>query len=138
MLWIPWALASALFASATAILAKMGTTGIAPDMAIAIRTSVVMVLVWGIVLAGGTWRNNSWPVGAIGFLIASGLATGLSWICYFRAIHQGPVSGVASIDKLSVVFTIILASIILGEGLNARVVLGGSLITLGAIIIAWK
>lgn len=138
MQWIPWAVASAIFASVTAILAKMGTSGIGPYMAVAIRTSVVMVLVWGIVLARGAWRNNSWPHSAIGYLVASGVATGLSWICYFRAIHNGPVSAVASIDKMSVVFTIILASTLLREDIDARIVVGGCLITLGAIIIAWK
>ena len=137
MTWLHWALLSALFAGITAVLAKAGTKDIEPNFAMALRTSVVLVLAWGIVAFGGGERG---PVSGRGvkFLILSGLATGLSWLCYFRALHLGEASNVAPVDKLSVVFAIALAALFLGESLGWRHYVGGGLIVAGTVVIAWK
>jgi transporter family protein len=136
--WLGWALLSAIFAAATALLAKVGIAGIDSNLATAIRTSVILIFTWAIAI--GLEKHNgladisrrSWL-----FLVLSGIATGLSWLCYFRALQLGPASSVAPVDKLSVVIVIILAWLFLGEHLNAMKVAGGSLITLGAILIAF-
>ena len=137
MSWIYWSLLSALFAAATAILAKLGVANINSNLATAIRTSVVFFLAWGIALA-------EVPISAITglsrrtlmFLVLSGLATGLSWVCYFRALQLGEASRVAPVDKLSVVFVIVFASIFLGERITFATVAGGVLIAVGAVILA--
>jgi transporter family protein len=138
MTWIHWALLSALSAGITAVLAKAGTKGIEPNLAAAIRTSVVFSLAWCVALAGGRpdWTAISGR-GAL-FLILSGVATGLSWLCYFRALHLGEVSSVAPVDKLSVVFAIVLAAVFLGEPLSWEHWVGGTLIVAGAVIVASK
>ena len=133
-MWKLYALLSAFFAALTAIFAKLGVRNIDSDLATAIRT-----LTWGIVWAGGklqplrTIGMNTWI-----FLILSGLATGLSWLFYFKALQLGEASKVAPLDKLSVVFTIILAVIILKEPLTLRVAIGASLITAGGIVLMWR
>lgn len=138
MTWLLWALLSALFAAATALLAKIGVAGIDSNLATAIRTTVVFVFAWAVAIALEKHNaisqidSRSWI-----FLILSGLCTGLSWICYFRALQLGPASSVAPVDKLSVVLVIIFAWLFLGEHLTPLKVLGGSLITAGAIIIAF-
>jgi len=137
MTWLAWALLSAVFAAATALLAKVGVSGIDSNLATAIRTTVVFVFAWAVAIA----LEKHGAVALIGrrswvFLVLSGLCTGLSWICYFRALQLGPASSVAPIDKLSVVLVIVCAWAFLGEHLNLMKVLGGSLITLGAILIA--
>ena len=137
MSWIYWSLLSALFAAATAILAKLGVANINSNLATAIRTSVVFFLAWGIALA-------EVPLSAITglsrrtlmFLVLSGLATGLSWVCYFRALQLGEASRVAPVDKLSVVFVIVFASIFLSERITFATVAGGVLIAAGAVILA--
>ncbi|MBA2114666.1 EamA family transporter [Bremerella alba] len=138
MNWFHWALLAAVFAGITAVLAKAGTSQVEPNLATAIRTCVVLVLAWGIVLATGmpAWRSLSGN--AILFLALSGLATGASWLCYFQALSLGPASSVAPVDKLSVVFAIALAAIFLGEKLAWQHWVGGLLIVGGAAIIAWK
>lgn len=138
MTWVHWALLSALFAGITAVLAKAGTTDIEPNLATAIRTTVVLLLAWGVVLASGKpeWKVVSGR--ATVCLILSGVATGLSWLCYFRALHLGEASSVAPVDKLSVVFAIALAALFLGEQLDWQHWVGGVLIVIGAIIIATK
>lgn len=138
MTWFHWALLAALFAGVTAVLAKAGTKDIEPNLATAIRTTVVLVLAWGMVLAAGTpaWRTLSSR--ATAFLALSGLATGLSWLCYFRALHLGEASSVAPVDKLSVVFAIALAAIFLGERLVWQHWVGGGLVIAGALLIATK
>ncbi|MFL6426640.1 MAG: EamA family transporter [Acidobacteriaceae bacterium] len=133
MTWLLWALLSAFFAAATAILAKIGVAGIDSNLATAIRTTVVLVFTWAIAIALG--RHTA--IGAIAgrswlFLVLSGIATGLSWLCYFRALQLGPASAVAPIDKLSVVLVILFAWIFLGEGLTAHKIIGGLLIAGGA------
>lgn len=138
MNWIPWALLSALFAGATAVLAKVGVAGVDSNLATAVRTSVVLVFAWGLVLASGAGSGlggltrRTWI--ALGL---SGLATGLSWLCYFRALQLGDASRVAPVDKLSVVFVLVFAAAFLGEPLTPRTMLGAGLITAGALVLAW-
>ncbi len=138
MSWLTWALLSAVFAAATALLAKVGIAGIDSNLATAIRTTVILVFTWAIAIGlekqGGLAdiSRRSWL-----FLILSGIATGLSWLCYFRALQLGPASSVAPIDKLSVVLVILCAWLFLGEHLTPLKIAGGSLITLGAILIAF-
>jgi len=137
MSWIGWALLSALFAAATALLAKVGVTGIDSNLATAVRTTVVLVFTWGIALALGKQHElRTLDRRAVLFLVLSGLATGLSWLCYFRALQLGQASRVAPIDKLSVPLVIISAWLLLGEKLTPTSILGGLLITAGAIVIA--
>ncbi|MBV8141670.1 MAG: EamA family transporter [Verrucomicrobia bacterium] len=138
MEWLFWALLSAFFAGATAILAKVGVAAVNANLATAIRTTVVLVFTWTIALV--TTRNSeifSIDRRAWIFLVLSGAATGLSWICYFRALKLGEVSKVAPIDKLSVVVAMVLATALLGEKLSLRGGIGAGLIVLGAIILAW-
>lgn len=137
MSWIFWAVLSAVFAAATALLAKAGVSHVDPNLATAIRTTVVVVFAWLIAIAFGghheiaTVDKRTWML-----LSLSGLATGLSWICYFRALSLGQASRVAPIDKLSVVLVILLAWPILGERLTVAKIAGGLLITAGAIVLA--
>lgn len=138
MNWAHWALLSALFAGITAVLAKAGTKDIEPNLATAIRTTVVLLLAWGVVLAAGKPEWKTLTSRATVCLILSGVATGLSWLCYFRALHLGEASSVAPVDKLSVVFAIALAAIFLGDQLVWQHWVGGILIVIGAIIIATK
>lgn len=138
-MWKVYALLSALFAALTAIFAKVGVKDVNSDLATAIRTSIILILTWGIVLFGQhvseirDVSKNTWL-----FLILSGVATGLSWLFYFKAIQLGDVSRVAPIDKLSVVITIILAFIFLHEQVNLRVIIGALLITAGSVLMLMK
>ena len=138
MSWLHWALLSAVFAGVTAVLAKAGTRDIEPNLATAVRTTVVLVMSWGIVFANGVPALGAVTGRGLGFLVLSGVATGLSWLCYFRALHLGDASSVAPIDKLSVVFAIGLAAAFLGEELTWRHWAGGGLIVAGAVVIAWR
>lgn len=136
MNWLPWALLSALFAAAfTAILAKIGVSGVDSNVATAIRTSVIVLFTWTIVLDERKAALPPLPAKTWIFLTLSGLATGLSWLCYFRALQLGPASKVAPVDKLSVVLVIVFAALILGEKLTAVTLAGGLLITAGAIVL---
>jgi bacterial/archaeal transporter family protein len=137
MSWIAWAILSAVFAAFTALLAKLGVAHVDPNLATAVRTSVVLVMAWLIAF----WFGRPHEVASLNgrtwlLLSASGLATGASWLCYFRALSLGPVSKVAPLDKLSVVFVLVLAWPILGEALTPGKLLGGALITAGAIVLA--
>lgn len=135
--WVFWSLLSAVFAAATAVLAKLGVSDLDPNLATAIRTTVVLVLAWAVAIGFGSHQQmRSLDRRSIGFLAASGVATGLSWLCYFRALSTGPASRVAPIDKLSVVFVILLSWPILGESLTPWKLLGGTLIVGGAIVLA--
>jgi len=135
-MWIVYALLAAVFAAATSILAKIGLEGINANLGTAIRTVVVLIMAWGIVLGTGVQRGipdiapRSWL-----FLVLSGLATGASWLFFFRALQMGPASRVVPIDKASVVITMLMAFIILGETMDAKAVIGGILITAGTIIL---
>ncbi len=138
-MWKYYALLSAFFAALTAIFAKVGVKDINSDLATAIRTTIILLITWGIVLVG----NHQAEVKAIPshtwiFLILSGCATGLSWLFYFKAIQLGDVSRVAPIDKLSVVITICLAFLFLKEPVNLKTVLGAALITAGSIVMLYK
>jgi transporter family protein len=135
--WIFWALLSAAFAAATAILAKLGVAGVDSNYATAIRTTVVVVFTWAIALAArqpGSFHVASFRTWL--FLFLSGLATGLSWLCYFRALQMGPASRVAPIDKLSVALVIVASVLFLGEKLTWGKMVGGVLIVAGAIFVA--
>lgn len=137
--WQIWAVLSAVFASMTAILAKIGVQGINSNYATFIRTVVVLLFLGAIVMATGQFQSLSLlSRRSLMFLFLSGLATGVSWLCYFRAISLGPVSQVAPIDKLSLVFVAILGVLILGEKLGIRNWLGVALMTIGAILVAFK
>ena len=137
MSWLIWALLSAMFAAATAILAKLGVENVDANLATAIRTSVVVVFTWLIVLAApqpvvvSSLRGKTWL-----YLILSGCATGLSWLCYFHALQVGEASRVAPIDKLSVALVIVLAVAFLGEKLTWGKGVGVVLIVAGAISVA--
>ena len=144
MTWIVWALLSAVFAAATALLAKVGVAHVDSNLATALRTSVVVVFAWGIALTvarpsgGGGLSTEVRGLDAktVTFLALSGLATGLSWICYFRALQLGPASRVAPLDKLSVPLVMVFAWLLLGEKMTPAVVAGGLLITAGAVVMA--
>jgi transporter family protein len=137
MSWITWALLSALFAGATAILAKQGVANVNANLATAVRTTVILALTWGIVLTTIPLREVT-QIGrrSLVFLVLSGLATGLSWLCYFRALQLGEASRVAPLDKLSVVFVLIFAAMFLGERITWASALGAALIAAGAIVLA--
>lgn len=138
MTWVFWALLSAVFAAATALLAKVGVSGIDSNLATAIRTSVIVVFTWAIALsfekhhALAEIAQRSWL-----FLVLSGICTGLSWLCYFRALQLGPASSVAPVDKFSVVLVILGAWLFLGEKLTPIKIGGASLIAIGAAILAF-
>ena len=142
MSWIGWALLSAAFAAATALLAKVGVAHVDSNLATALRTSVVVVFAWAIALAlskpgaGLLVEIRSLDRRTLLFLTLSGLATGLSWLCYFRALQLGPASRVAPLDKLSVPLVILFAWLLLGEKLTPPTLIGGLLISAGAVIIA--
>lgn len=137
MTWLYFALLSAFFASLTAILAKIGIKGIDSNLATAIRTVVILIFAWAIVMFQGTAKQiTSIPRFSLTFLILSGITTGLSWLFYFRALQLGRASQVAPIDKLSLVFTIFLAIIILKEKLSVAVIIGGILMAIGSILIS--
>jgi len=137
MNWFFWALLSALFAGITAILAKVGVQNVSSNLATAIRTVVVFIFAWSVALL-----TPHQPIASLGkrtwlFLILSGLATGLSWLCYFRALQLGEASQVAPVDKLSVVIAIALAAIFLHERVTWIHWVGGLLIVSGSIILAY-
>lgn len=135
MTWFLLALASSLFAALTSILAKIGIDGVNSNLATGIRTTVVLLLSWGMVFLTNAQSGifeisrRSWL-----FLILSGLATGASWLCYYKALQLGPVSRVVSIDKLSVVFTMIMAALFLQERFSPKSILGCVLIGAGTLL----
>lgn len=136
MNWLGWALLSAFFAGLTAILAKVGVRDVNSNLATAIRSVVIVVFAWAVALTTSTQKLSSLGQRTWLFLVLSGFATGLSWLCYFRALQLGEASQVAPVDKLSVVIVMLLAGIFLQEGISWRHWLGGSLITIGAIVLA--
>jgi transporter family protein len=137
--WVYFALGSAFFAGLTALFGKIGVTGINSNLATFLRTVVVLLFSGGIVLATREWQNPAkLPSRTLVFLILSALATGASWLCYYRALQLGPASKVAPIDKLGVVFAMTLAFIFLGEKADFKTVTGGLLILAGALVIVLK
>ena len=134
-MWMILALLSAIFAALTSILAKVGIDGVNSNLATAVRTMVVVVMSWGMVFLTNT-QSGSLEISKKGwvFLILSGLATGASWLCYYKAIQLGDVSKVVPIDKLSIVFTLILAFVFLHEKLTAKSLVGCILIAAGSLL----
>ncbi|WP_029558337.1 EamA family transporter [Xanthobacter sp. 91] len=135
--WVFWAVLSAAFAALTAIFAKVGVAGVDSDFATLIRTVVILALVAAIAGMRGSWQ----PVASVSgrtwlFLLLSGLATGASWLCYFRALKMGDAARVAPVDKLSVVLVAVFGVIFLGEKLSAVAALGVALIAAGAVLVA--
>jgi bacterial/archaeal transporter family protein len=136
MTWFHWALLSAGFAGLTAVLAKVGVKNVDSNLATAIRTVVILLFAWGIVFAKSKPSFAALTASHWCFLILSGLATGASWLCYFRALQLGDASRVAPIDKLSVVVAMLLAGLFLGENLTWRHGVGGLLIVGGSLLLA--
>ena len=135
-MWKCYAVLSAVFAALTAILAKKGVDGVDSNLATAIRTTVILVITWGIVLVSGTAAGiRDVSQRCVVFLILSGIATGLSWLFYFKALQGGSASLVAPIDKLSVAITILLGIVLLGEHPGWRGIAGGALILAGTLVI---
>ncbi|MGN6541482.1 MAG: EamA family transporter [Ginsengibacter sp.] len=135
-MWWIYALLAALFAALTAIFAKVGIKGVDTDLATAIRTIVILIIAWGIAfIRGGAYTMHSLTKQNIIFLCLSGVATGLSWIFYFKALQLGEVSQVAPIDKMSVAIAIILAVVFLGEPLTWRTAIGALLIIGGGLVL---
>ena len=138
MNWLFYALLSALFAAFTAILAKIGVKDVDSNLATAIRTVIIFLFAWGIVLYQGTYRQvTSLSRFSLVFLVLSGIATGISWLFYFKALQVGNASQVAPIDKLSLALTVILAVIILKEKATVSVIIGSVLMIAGAIIVGF-
>lgn len=134
--WVLFALGSAFFAGLTALFGKLGVAGVNSNFATFIRTIVILAVTAGILSMRGEWqRPESVAPYTWLFLVLSGIATGLSWLCYYRALQLGPVSKVAPIDKLSVAFAIVLGLLFAGETLTWPVALGGSLIIAGSVVI---
>ena len=134
-MWLVFAILSSIFAALTSILAKVGIEGVDSNLATAIRTAVVLIMAWGMVFLTsaqngiGQISQKSWT-----FLILSGLATGASWLCYYKALQMGEVSKVVPIDKLSVVITLVLAFVFLHEQFTAKSLIGCALIGLGTLL----
>ena len=136
MNWIGYALLSAIFAAATSILAKIGIKDVNSNLATAIRTVVIFVFAWGIVFIQGSQKTiPTISRFSLIFLILSGIATGLSWIFYFKALQMGDASKVVPIDKLSLVFTVILAAMILKESLSVKAIVGVILMVAGSVLV---
>ena len=136
--WLVYALLSAFFAALTAIFAKLGLKNVNSDLATAIRTVVILFITWGLVFFRGNsslsgLSRNNWL-----FLILSAIATGVSWIFYYRALQLGRVSEVSAIDKGSIVFTLLLSFLFLKEPMTPRILLGGLLIVAGMWVLVWK
>lgn len=138
MMWFVFALLSAIFAALTAILAKIGIEKVNSNVATAIRTVVVVLLAWAMVFITQSQHNiaqisqRSWL-----FLILSGIATGASWLCYYKALQMGETTKVVSVDKLSIAITFVLAIIFLHEDFTLKSVIGVSLITIGTLVMIW-
>ena len=135
-MWVFYALLSAVFAALTAILAKMGVSAVNSNLATAIRTVVILVVAWGIVLFKGEAKSlYDIPKTSLYFLIFSGITTGLSWLFYFKALQLGKVSQVAPVDKLSVALTILLSVVFLKEVLTLKTAIGALLIIIGTLVL---
>ena len=135
--WRLFAFASAFFAALTAIFGKIGVSGINSNLATFVRTIVILLFTIGILFWRGEWSvKGLMDKRVIFFLVLSGLATGASWLCYYRALQLGPASKVAPIDKLSVALTILLAILFLGEPASSKTLIGGALIVLGSLVLA--
>jgi transporter family protein len=134
--WLIFALLSAFFAALTTILAKVGVQGVGSNLATAIRTMVILVIAWGFAIATGEADLTKLTQRTALFLVLSGIATGLSWLFYFRALQLGQVSQVAPIDKSSLALVIVLSVLFLGEQLTMKTVVGAVLVVAGTLVIA--
>ncbi|HRE50718.1 MAG TPA: EamA family transporter [Flavitalea sp.] len=135
-MWVFYALLSALFAALTALFAKVGVANINTNLATGIRTIIILLMIWCIILAKGETKDiSALSKQNIIFLVLSGIATGLSWLFYFKALQLGKVSQVAAADKLSLAIVIILSAIFLGETLTWKTVIGSGLIILGTLVL---
>lgn len=138
MSWQLFALGSAFFAGLTAIFGKLGVEELNSNLATLIRTAIIFAMTVGIVTFRGEWQlPRSWELRPVAFLVLSGIATGFSWLLYYRALQLAPASQVAPIDKLSVAFAIVLGVVFLGEALTVKLATGGILIISGVLILAW-
>jgi transporter family protein len=138
MNWYGWALLSAVFAGLTAVLAKVGVKDVDSNLAMAIRTTVVVVLAWAVAAFRSSQSMTEVPGSAWLYLVLSGLATGGSWLCYFMALKLGDVSRVAPIDKFSLVIAMGLAMLFLGERLTGQQWVGAALIVAGVLVLAFE
>jgi len=135
-MWIVYALLSAVFAALTSILAKIGIDNVNSNLAVAIRTVVVLIMAWGLVFISGKQTEiANISQKSILFLVLSGIATGLSWLCYYKALQIGEASKVIPIDKFSLVIGMILAFIVLKEVITIKTIIGGILITIGTFVL---
>ncbi len=136
-MWFVFAILSAVFAALTSILAKVGIEGVNSNLATAIRTAVVLVMAWGMVFLTNA-QNGISQIGRKSwiFLILSGLATGASWLCYYKALQMGEASKVVPVDKMSVVITLVLAFVFLHESLTPKTIAGAVLVTAGMLLMA--
>lgn len=137
--WQWFAIGSALFAALTAIFGKVGVSEINSNLATFLRTAVILVITFGVVAV----RKEFEPLGNLSrtgllMLFLSAVATGLSWLCYYRALQMAPASVVAPVDKLSVALVIVLAAVFLGEAITLKTALGGGLVVIGAVVLAWE
>lgn len=137
MNWVGFAIGSAFFAGLTAILGKLGVEGLNSNLATFIRTVVILFVVIAIITMRNEWQlPQHIAIKPVIFLVLSGVATGLSWLCYYRALQLAPASWVAPIDKLSVVIAIILGVVVLGEPISMKLILGAGLILSGVLVLA--
>lgn len=135
-LWLPYAVGSAVFASLTAILGKVGIAGVDSNLGTAVRTCVVLVMAWVMVfVTGKSSQVRQIPQGELGVLCLSGLATGGSWLCYYRALQQGPASVVVPIDKLSILVTVVFSRLVFGEKLSPWAAVGLTLVVAGTLVL---
>ena len=135
--WLIFALGSAFFAALTALLGKLGVGEINSNLATLIRTAVILVMVCGLVTARAEWQTpDKLSSFGVAMLVLSGIATGLSWLCYYRALQLAPASKVAPVDKLSVVLVVLFAAVFLRESLTWKTAMGGTLIAIGAVLTA--
>jgi transporter family protein len=135
--WLIFALGSAFFAALTALLGKLGVGEINSNLATLIRTVVILAMTFGIVMMRNEWQPlDKLSAFGVAMLVLSGVATGLSWLCYYRALQLGPASKVAPVDKLSVAIVMVCAVLFLGESVTWKTALGGCLVTAGAVLMA--
>ncbi len=137
--WWIFALFSAFFAALTAIFAKVGVESVDSNLATAIRTVIILIIAWGIVWAGGQWHDlSAISQKTLLFLVLSGVATGLSWLCYFKALQMAPASWVAPVDKLGLALVLILSVVFLGEALTVKTVVGTLLMLTGTLVLIYQ
>ena len=135
--WFYFALGSAVFAGLTALFGKIGVANISSNLATFLRTIVILIFLGGIVMITGEWQNpTKIPGKTLLFLVLSAIATGASWLCYYRALQLGPASRVVPVDKLGVVFALLFAFVFLGERFDFKIISGAALIVAGTLIIA--